>query len=448
MKRRSLLAAAALAAIPIGLESARAESGRTKIVFWHAMTGPLGETLSLLVNGFNISQKTTEVTAVLKGTYPETLAAANAAYSAGQAPHLVQIFEAGTASMLTDGKAIRQSWELIRETGAAIDPAGYVPPVRGYYSLDGKLAALPFNASTALMWYNKDSFKKAGLDPEKPPATWPQVVEACRELKAKAAGSAANWAPMTTSWPGWILLEQFSAIHNLPYATRANGFDGPGAELKINGPGQLKQIQRLIDMVKEGLFRFAGRDDAADNLFPDGEVAIALNSSGARGLINRKAKFAWAAAMLPYDPEIIAKPLNSIIGGASLWTMTAPGRTEQEYKSVAEFLKFISLPENDARWHQQTGYVPVTIAGYELTKQQGYYEKNPGADLALQQLTRGEPTANSRGVRLGRMEELRGIIDEELEKALQGKQNARQALDMAVSRGNKVLREFQKSVKA
>ena len=127
MKRRTLLAAsAALAANPLGLTrtvQAQATNGRAKIVLWHAMTGPLAETLNLLVNGFNISQKTTEVTAVFKGTYADTLTASIAAFRAGQAPHIAQIFEVGTASMLAAGKAVKQTWELIKETGVDINPA-------------------------------------------------------------------------------------------------------------------------------------------------------------------------------------------------------------------------------------------------------------------------------------------------------------------------------------
>ena len=450
MKRRSLLAAsAALAAAPLGWSvPAQAQGGRAKIVFWHAMTGPLAETLNLLANGFNISQNTAEVSAVYKGSYSETLTAAIAASQAGQAPNLAQISEIGTATMLAAGKAVKQTWELIKDTGVAIDPAGYVPAIRGYYSVaDGKLASLPFNSSTAMMWYNKDSFEKAGLDPAKPPTTWQTVVEACRTLKAKAAGSA-SWSPMTTSWPSWIQLEQFSAIHNLPYATKVNGFGGLDAELKFNGPHQIRQIQRLLDMAKEGLFKYGGRDDAGDSIFPTGDAAIAFNSSGSRSLINRTAKFKWAAALLPYDPDVLANPLNSSVGGASLWAMTTPARTADEYKGTAEFLKFLGLPENDARWHQQTGYLPVTTAGYELTRQSGFYDNNPGTDLPFQQLTRGTVTANSKGIRLGRMLELRDIVDEELEKALQGHQTAKAALDTAVSRGNKLLRDFQRSAKA
>jgi sn-glycerol 3-phosphate transport system substrate-binding protein len=166
-----------------------------------------------------------------------------------------------------------------------------------------------------------------------------------------------------------------------------------------------------------------------------------------RGDMVKSAKFDWGEAFLPYDPDLIRTPLNSIIGGASLWTMTAPGRTSEEYKAVATFLQFIAKPENDAHWHQHTGYVPVTVAGFELSQKQGFYDRNPGADLPVRQLTRGAVTNNSKGLRLGRLSEIRNIIYEEMEKAFQGGQTAQQAMDNAASRGNKVLREFEKSVR-
>jgi sn-glycerol 3-phosphate transport system substrate-binding protein len=167
-----------------------------------------------------------------------------------------------------------------------------------------------------------------------------------------------------------------------------------------------------------------------------------------RGDMVKSAKFEWGEALLPFDPEVVKTPLNSIIGGASLWTMTAPTRTPAEYKAVASFLQFIGKAENDAYWHQHTGYVPVTLAGFELSQKQGFYEKNVGADLPVRQLSRGTVTPNSKGLRLGRLVEIRNIVYEELEKAFQGGQTGQQALDAAVGRGNKVLREFQKSIKA
>jgi len=320
--------------------------------------------------------------------------------------------------------------------------------VRGYYSLaDGRMASMPLNSSTPVMWYNLDAFEAAGLDPAKPPQTWQEFVTVARALKDKWASKSQDLMASTSSWFTWAQLETYSAIHNVPYATKANGFEGLDTELKLNGPAQVKHIQRLLDMAKEGSFKYGGRDATPDPLFYTAKAAIGFGSSAGRADIVRNAKFRWAAAMLPYDPEIMRSPNNSIIGGASLWTMTAPNRTPAEYKAVASFLQFIGQPVQDALYHQHTGYVPVTLAGYELSRQQGYYDKNPGADIAIKSLTRGTVTENSKGLRLGGLPEIRNIIYEEFEKALQGQQNAQAALDSAVARGNVVLRAFEKMAK-
>lgn len=441
MKRRTLLAgAAALATVPAAVRAA----DKTKIVWWHAMTAALGDQVNHAVDAFNQSQNTVEVTAIYKGGYADVLTATIAAFRAGQAPHIAQIFEVGTGSMLAAGKATKQVWELAKETNVALDPKAYIPAVRGYYSLtDGRMASMPFNSSTAVMWYSKDAFRKAGLDPEKPPATWEAVVKAAQTIKAKSAAEI----PMTSSWLSWIQLEQYSALHNLPFASKEDGFQGLDAQLEISSKPHVKHMQRLLDMAKDGTFKYAGRDNQPDQLLLSGSAGIHFNSSGMRGDLVKSAKFDWGEAFLPYDPDIIKSPLNSIIGGASLWTMTAPNRTPAEYKAVALFLQFLGKPDNDAYWHQHTGYVPVTLAGYELSEKQGFYQKNVGADLPVKQLTRGTVTPNSKGLRLGRLPEIRNIIYEEMEKAFQGGQTAQQAMDTSVERGNKVLRDFQKSVK-
>jgi sn-glycerol 3-phosphate transport system substrate-binding protein len=441
MKRRTLLAgAASLAAAPAIVRAAE----KTKIVWWHAMTTALADEVNSIVDVFNKSQDAVELTAIYKGTYADVLTATIAAFRAGQAPHLAQVFEVGTGSMLAAGKATKQVWELAKETGVSIDPKAYIPAVRGYYSLaDGRMASMPFNSSTAVMWYSKDAFRKAGLDPDKPPATWQDVVAAAKVIKDKNAATV----PMTSAWLTWVQLEQYSALHNIPFASKSDGFDGLDAQLEINSKAHVKHMQRLLDMAKEGTFKYAGRDSAPEQLLISGDAGIQFTSSAARGNMVKNAKYDWGMAYLPYDPEIIKTPLNSIIGGASIWTMTAPGRTPEEYKAAATFLQFLGKPEIDAQWSQNTGYVPVTFAGFELLQKQGYYEKAPGADLAVKQLARGEVTSNSRGLRLGRLPEIRNIIYEEMEKAFQGNQNAQQAMDSAVSRGNKVLRDFEKSVK-
>lgn len=440
MRRRTLLAgAAALAAVP----QARAQT-KTRVVFWHAMSGANGDVINGLARDFNASQSEVELEAIYKGTYPETMTAAIAAFRAGQAPHIVQIFEVGTGSMLAAGRAVKQASQLAKETGIDLDPNAYIPGVRGYYSLpDGGLASMPFNSSTAIMWYNKDAFAKAGLDPNKPPAVWDDVVKAAQTLAAKQPTPIA----CTSSWFPWIQLEEYGAIHNLSYATEADGYNGLGAQLLLSDKRFVKQIARFLDMAKDGAFKYTGRDTAPDAIFYSGQAAIGFGSSSGRADIVKNAKFQYAEALLPYDPEVNPHPINSIIGGASLWAMTAPNRTPEEYKAVAQFYRFIALPEQAALYAQHTGYVPVTTAGYEYNKKQGYYEKNPGTDLPVQQLSRGTMTENSRGLRLGRLPEIRTIIYEELEKALQGQQNAQAAMDNATERGNRVLRDFQKSVR-
>jgi sn-glycerol 3-phosphate transport system substrate-binding protein len=330
----------------------------------------------------------------------------------------------------------------MKETGVAFDPAAYLPSVAGYYSLpDGRMMAMPFNSSTTIMFYNKDAFKKAGLDPNKPPQTWADLRAAAQKIRA------ANASPcgFTTAWPTWAQFEQFSAIHNVPLATKANGLAGLDAELKINSPLHVRHVQTLIDMQKEGSFKYGGRDAAGDALFPSGECAIIHASSGLRARIAREAKFEWGAAMLPYYQGTPDAPKNSIIGGAAFWVMTSPTRKSEEYKAVAEFFRFISRPEVVAKWHTDTGFLPVTFAGYERVKASGFYQQNPGTDIPFLQMTRTPTTENSKGLRLGNMPEIRNIIQEELEKAFQGQQTAQQALDNAVQRGNVVLRNFERA---
>lgn len=442
MKVGKMLLAAAMVVCGGGL--ARAQTAPVQIEFWHGLTQPLGGMLEQIAADFNASQSQYKVNATFKGQYPEVMTAAIAAFRAGNAPDIVQMFEVGTATMMAAKGAVKPVYELMQEAGLPFDPSAYVASVRGYYSTpDGKMLSMPFNSSTTIMFYNKDAFVKAGLDPEKPPLTWPETIEAAKKLKA--AGIAC---PLTSAWPTWVHIENFSAIHNVPLATKVNGMAGLDTELKFNSPLHVRHIQNLIDMQKAGLYKYGGRDNAGDALFTSGECAIIHDSSGLRGRIIKEATFKWGTAPLPYWPDVKDAPKNSILGGASFWVLKSPNRKPEEYKGIAAFFNYISKPEVVAKWSEDTGYLPITTAGFELVKKSGYYEKNPGADVAYLQMTRTEPTDNSKGLRLGNMPEIRNIMQEELEKAFQGQQDAKQALDNAVQRGNVVLRNFERANKS
>jgi sn-glycerol 3-phosphate transport system substrate-binding protein len=439
MKRRTLLSSAAAAATLPAI--ARAASP-TQITFWHAMSGQLGDTLTGIVKKFNDSQRNVNVQAVYKGQYPDVMTATIAAWRAGTAPNIAQVFDVGTATMLGAGKAVVDVYKLAEKTGVNINANAYIPGIKGYYALnDGKMGALPFNSSTAVMWINQDAFEKAGLDPNAPLATWPEVIAAARAIKAKNAAPI----PMMTAWPTWVHFEQFAAIHNVEYATLNDGFAGTDPKLTIDSAPFIRNLQRLLDAEKEGIFKYLGRDGAPSPTFYSGQAAISFDSSGIRGQLATSAKFKSAAKYLPYDPEIIKQPINSIIGGASLWAMTNPHFDAAQYKGVAEFFAFMGTPDVDAAWSQATGYVPVTHAGFKENQDQGYYTKNPGADLAVLQLARLPVTKYSRGIRLPGMPQIRNLIEASWEGAITSGKSAKDVLPDAQARGNAVIKSFSRA---
>ena len=431
----------AMLAISLMLVAAPAQA-KTTITFWHGMGGELGEITDNIINDFNASQDKYEVKGVYKGNYDEAMTAAIAAFRAKQHPNIIQIFEVGTASMMAAKGAVRPIWEIMENAGTPLDMSKFLPSVTSYYSTsDGKLIAMPFNASTTVLYYNKDAVKKAGGDPENFPRTWPEVADLARKIKESGACKYG----MTSGWQSWVQLESFSAWHNVPFASNNNGFDGLDTELLFNGPLQVKHIDFLSQLNKEGVSVYVGRKSEAINTFTAGEAGILMNSSGSYAAVKAGAKFNWGVMVLPYWPDVEGAPQNTVIGGAAVWAMA--GHSKDSENGVAAFLNYVLKPEVQAAFHQATGYVPVTLEGYELTKQQGFYDKNPGTDVAVKALSDKKPTINTLGLRLGNFVQIRNIIDEELEAVWAGKKTAKQALDAAVERGNAELARFAKANK-
>ncbi|MFM2445905.1 MAG: sn-glycerol-3-phosphate transporter substrate-binding protein UgpB, partial [Pseudomonadota bacterium] len=226
--------------------------------------------------------------------------------------------------------------------------------------------------------------------------------------------------------------------------TKNNGFGGPSARLTFNSPLHVRHIENLANMSKQGLFVYKGRGNSADAPFYSGECAMLTASSSAYGNIKKNAKFEFGISTLPYYPDVPGTPQNTVIGGASLWVMA--GKKEPEYKCVADFFNYLSRPEIQAKSHQETGYLPVTMAAYELTRKSGFYDKNPGTDVPVQQMI-VKTTDKSRGVRLGNFVQVRTIVDEELENVWAGKKSPKQGLDEAVARGNEQLERFERTAK-
>ena len=413
---------------------------QTEIQWWHSMSAALGDWVNDLAKQYNESQSTYKIVPTYKGTYDESMTASIAAFRAGNAPHILQVYEVGTATMMAAKGAVVPVGKVMADAGHKFDPKAYIPAVVGYYTApSGEMLSYPFNSSTTVLNYNKDLFKKAGLDPNKPPATWPELVSAAAKLKASGVT-----CPFTTSWQGWTQLESFSTWHNTLFATQNNGFGGTSARLAFNSPLHVRHIENLSNMAKQGLFHYRGRGNKGDAPFYSGECAMQTGSSSTYASIKKNAKFEFGIAPLPYYPDVQGAPQNTIIGGASLWVMA--GKKPAEYKGVAAFFHYLTNPEVQAASHQRTGYLPITLASFEMTEKAGFYKQNPGTDTAVNQMIR-KTTDKSRGVRLGNFNQIRAIMDEELELVWAGKKTAKEALDAAVKRGNEQLERFQKANK-
>ncbi len=403
------------------------------------MPGELGRQLEALATRFNESQSEYRVVPTYKGNYNETVSAAIFAVRTRTHPSIVQVNEIATATMMAAKGAVYPVFQLMKEQGETFDPTAYLPAVTGYYTdLAGNMLSFPFNASTPILYYNRDLFRASGLSPDTPPKTWPEVEAAARKLRA--AGVPCGF---TTHWPSWLNIENFSAFHNLPIATRSNGLGGLDAELTINNPTLVRHIGALAEWQKTKAFDYGGRATRAEPKFQTGECGIFLGSSATRADIRANSKFAVGYGMLPYWPDVDGAPQNSIIGGATLWVLNS--RPANEYKGVAKFFAFLSRPDIQAAWHQNTGYLPITRAAYDLTRAQGFYDRNPGTAISIEQITLKPPTENSKGLRLGSFVLVRDVIEDEMEQAFAGKKPARDAMDAAVKRGNELLRQFERA---
>jgi sn-glycerol 3-phosphate transport system substrate-binding protein len=414
---------------------------QVELQWWHAMTGANNDVIVKLATEFNESQKDYKVVPTYKGSYPDTMNAGIAAFRAGNAPHIMQVFEVGTATMMAATGAVKPVHVMMKEAGEKFDPQAYLSAIAGYYSTSkGEMLSFPFNSSSTVMWYNKDAFKKAGLDPNAPPKTWPEVFEAAKKLKASGHATCG----FSNAWVTWVNVEQMSAWHNVSISTKANGLDGFDTVLNFNGPLHVKHLENLVELQKDKTYDYSGRTNTGEGRFTSGECPIFLTSSAFFGNVKANAKFDFGAAPMPYYPDQKGAPQNSIIGGASLWVMG--GKKPEEYKGVAKFFAFLSDTDRQVGVHKASGYLPITKAAYQKTKASGFYKDAPYLETPLLELSNKEPTENSRGVRLGNMVQLRDIWAEEFEAALAGKKSAKEAMDAAVSRGNTLLRQFERTV--
>jgi sn-glycerol 3-phosphate transport system substrate-binding protein len=438
MKRLALLAMAATA-FATGASAAE----RTKFEFWYGLTGDLGEVVANHCKLFNESQDKYEAVCVGQGGYDKAEQNTIAAFRAKQHPTIVQIYDAGTVNFMLSG-AIYPANKFAKDYGFDVDWSKYFPGIANYYATSkGEMWSFPYNSSTAVLYWNKDAWAKIGKD--KAPATWAEFGE---DLKAlKAAGVDCGFA---FDFDSWMNLEQFSAINGIPLATLDNGYGGLGAEAAFNKTAFVDHMKDFKAWMDAGYARIQTNQTGKNLIqsFADGTCASTTSSIANHGTVHNTqvAGLNWDVAKLPVIDA--SKRTNSIVGGASLWVME--GKSKEEYEAAAAFLKYVTAPDTGEKYiAENTGYIPVTTAGFELLKSEGFYNdpKRRGREVAIESLTASDVTPLSRGIRLGNFTSIRAETRSELEAAFAGQKTVEQAIDAAADRSNQILRRYEQTFK-
>lgn len=410
----------------------------TDIQWWHAMGGRLGEVVNEIAEKYNASQDEYNLIPTYKGGYEDTMTAGIAAFRAKQQPNIIQIFDAGAATIINAPGATIPVEELMTKYGKGFNIEDYITGVRYFYAdSSDKMIGMPFNASTPLLYYNKEAFEKAGI--ENPPATWEEFEAIAPKLKE------AGYIALAQSHSPWILSENFHSRHNIQLATGNNGYDSTDVKLLYNNDHMKMHWSKMKEWLDAGYYGFYGRGwgDNQD-AFVQKKVAMWMGSSGSFGGLTKSAEFKFGTAFLPYWKSIIDEPKGTFIGGAALFAMA--GKSDEEYKGVADFFAYLTNPESQVFWHKETGYVPITTAAYDLAKEQGYYETTPDAEVGILQLSQpgGEWT---KGYRLGYYVQIREVMYKNFDNIFSGDSTVDEAFAAMEEESNTLLERFSATYK-
>lgn len=406
---------------------------QTEIQFWHAMGGRLGEVVEEVAEKYNASQSDYVLVPTYKGGYEDTMTAGIAAFRAQQQPNLIQIFDAGAATIINAPGATVPVADLLTQYEGGFEAGDFIEGVRNFYAdSEGKMIGMPFNSSTPLLYYNKDILAEVGIDA--PPTTWEEFEAMAPQIKD------AGYQALAQSHSPWIFSENFHSRHNIQLATGNNGYDSTDVEILYNNDAMKTHWTKVKEWLDAGYYGFYGRGwgDNQD-AFVQKKVAMWLGSSGSFGGLTASTDFEFGTTYLPYWKAIIDEPKATFIGGAALFAMS--GKSDEENAATADFLSFLASPEVQYFWHKETGYVPITNAAYELAKEDGYYDSTPDAEIGILQLSQpgGEWT---KGYRLGFYVQIREVMYKHYEGIFSGDSSVDEAFQKIEEESNDLLARF------
>jgi sn-glycerol 3-phosphate transport system substrate-binding protein len=414
-------------------ENAKSTNDEKQIVtFWHSMSGAGQETLNSIVEDFNQSQDKITVNAEFQGTYDEALTKFNAVAGTDSAPTMIQTFEIGTKSMINSGNIIPIQ-EFVDQDD--YDMSGLEKNITNYYSLDGKFYSMPFNSSTPVMYYNKDAFKAANLDPNKAPATYEDIEKAAKSI-TKSNPEMKGFALQAYGW----LWEQLLANQGALLLNNDNGRTDTPTEIGWNEKEGKSIFNWVKNMVDDGTFANYGTN--GDNMiagFLAGDVAMFLQSSASARDVIDNAPFEVGIAYLPH-PENKERQ-GVVIGGASLWMID--GKPKAESQAAWDFMKYLQKTEVQAKWHVGTGYFAINPSAYDEKMVKDAWAEKPQLKVTVDQLQSTKSSYATQGALMDMLPQGRKIMETALETVFNGGdvdkayETAQQQYNEAIEQANK-----------
>lgn len=396
-----------------GSSSGNGSSGgeEVEIEFWHGLGGDLGQMVDELASEFSAQSDNITVEAIEQGSYRETMNQTINAVRAGDPPGLAQVFEVGTKQSLDSGAFVPVE-ELIPDDRINYD--NFLDGVLDYYRVDGLLHSMPFNSSNALMLYNKDAFDEAGLDPESPPETLAEVTSYSEQLMDAGYNYGITWP--NHSW----FVEQMFAMQDQVLVNESNGRDGSPTQAFLSSEAGIRMFEWWQDLDEMGAYLSTGIEawgEAQQGFFTEEAPMVLYSTSSINPMLQGAADNEFEAAAAPL-PAPDGDRAGVTIGGGSVWIPAGQDQAEQE--AAVEFLLWLVEPEQQASWHQNTGYFPIREESIENLESEGFYDENPDFRVALDQLQNGRDTPATRGAIMGPFLDARTTVAEASVQVLDG----------------------------
>ncbi|RST83874.1 ABC transporter substrate-binding protein [Aquibium carbonis] len=390
--------------------------------------GPLTQVIDGYVAEFEKQNPDINVDAIYSGNYTDTTTRALAATRSGNPP-AVAVLLATDIFTLIEEDVITPIDTFISTDEDKAWLAGFMPAYLASAQIDGHLWAAPFQRSTAVMYYNKEAFKAAGLDAEQPPRTWDELVEVGKALTVKdASGNVTQWGlgiPGSSNAAHWL----FGAL------VAQNGgqlSDETGTRTFFDDPKVVEALQFWIDLSEKHAVHPTGILEwgTTPSDFMEGRLAMAWHTTGNLSNIRKNATFEFGVAAYPGNPNPA-----SVLGGGNLYIFK--DASEEQKAAAFKFVQFMTSAELLADWGIQTGYVAPRDDSWETEALKAYVKEVPQADVARRQIADSKPEIST--FESARVTQ---VLNDALQAALTGRSTPQEALSAAQAEAERILSAY------